>query len=115
MHSCVVARLKKGMREVDQMTTWIIAGVNRRDWLPPELLPRFVSFDFKPYTREEFLEVAQEVITAQLGKSPDLARYVAERVVLRAKDIRQAIQVAKRADSLKEVDRCLRVRCKGLL
>ncbi len=90
-----LARLKKGMREVDQMTTWIFAGVNQRDRRPPELWSRFVTFDFKPYTREEFLEVAEAVITRQLGKDPDLARYVAERVVLRTKDVRQAIQVAK--------------------
>ncbi len=105
MQSGVVARLKKGMREVDQMTTWIFAGVNRRDRLPPELLSRFVTFDFKPYTREEFLEVAEAVITGQLGKDRDLARYVAERVVLRTKDVRQAIQVAKLCDSPEEVDR----------
>jgi len=53
-----------------------------------------VTFDFKPYTRQEFLEVAEAVITVQLGKDPDLARCVAERVVLRTKDVRQAIQVA---------------------
>ena len=76
------------------MTTWVFAGVNRRERLPPEFLSRFVTFDFNPYTREEFLEVAEAVITGQLGKDPDLARYVAERVVLRTKDVRQAIQVA---------------------
>ena len=48
--------------------------------------------------------MAQEVITGQLGKDPDLARYVAERV-LRTKDVRQAIQVAKLCDSREEVDR----------
>ena len=53
-----------------------------------------MTIDFKPYTPEEFLEVAPEVITGQLGKDPHLARYVAERVVLRIKDGRQAIQVA---------------------
>ncbi len=87
------------------MTTWIFAGVNRKDRLSPELLSRFVSFDLKSYTREEFLGVALEVITSQLGKDPDLARYVAERVVLRTKDVRQAIQVAKLCDTPEEVDR----------
>lgn len=55
--------------------------------------------------RGKLLEEAQEVITGQLGKVPDLARYVAERVVLRTKDVRQAIQVAKLCDSPEEVDR----------
>ena len=57
------------------------------------------------YTREEFLEWAQEAITGQLGKDPDLARNVAERVDLRTKDVRQASQVAKLCDSSEEVDR----------
>ncbi len=38
-----------------------------------------MTFDFKPYTREEFLEVAQQVITGQHGKDPALARYIARR------------------------------------
>ena len=92
------------------MTTWVFAGVNGRDRLPQELLSRFVNFDFQPYTREAFLEVAEEVITGQLGKDPDLARYVAERVVLRTKDVRQAIQVAKLCESPEEVDRFERER-----
>ena len=86
------------------MTTWVFAGVNGRDRLPPDL-SQFVTFDFMPYTREEFLKAAQEVITGQLGEDPDLARYVAERVVLPTRDVRQAIQVAKLCDSPEEVDR----------
>ena len=39
MQSGVVARLKKGMREVDQMTSRIFAGVNRQDRLPQEPCP----------------------------------------------------------------------------
>jgi hypothetical protein len=53
------------------MTTWVFAGVNWWNRLPPELLSRFVTFDFKPYTRKEFLAVAQVVITAQLGDGPE--------------------------------------------
>tara|TARA_Y100000310_G_C20120969_1_gene551419 strand:+ start:210 stop:479 length:270 start_codon:yes stop_codon:yes gene_type:complete len=83
----------------------IFAGVTRQDRLPPEFLSRFGTFDFKPYTREEFLEVAEAVITGQLGKEPDLARYVAESVVLRTKDVRQAIQVAKLCDTAEEAGR----------
>jgi len=49
--------------------------------------------------------VAEAVITSQLGKDPDLARYVAEPTVLRTKVVRQAIQVAKLCDSPEEVDR----------
>ena len=42
---------------------------------------------------------------SDLSTEPDLASYVTERVVLRTKDVRQAIQVAKLCDSQEEVDR----------
>ncbi len=105
MQSGVVARMKRGLRDINQMTTWVFAGVNRQDRLPPELLSRFVTFDFKTYTREAFLEVAQEVLTKQLGKDAALARYIAEAVVKRTKDVRQAVQLAKLCDTQEEVDR----------
>jgi len=104
MQSGIVARLKKGMREVERMATWVFAGVNRRDRLPPELLSRFVEFEFNSYTREEFIQVAVSVITG-LGKDPELARYIAEKVCLRTLDVRQAIQVSKLVSNRDEVDR----------
>jgi Holliday junction DNA helicase RuvB len=104
MQSGTVARLKKGMRSHEQMTTWVFAGVNRKDRLPPELLSRFVQFDFKEYTIAEFLEVAGSVLI-QMGKPLDLARYIAMKVSLRTRDVRQAIQVAKLCDTDEEVDR----------
>ena len=50
-------------------------------------------------------EVAEAVITGQLGKDPDVARYIAEQVVLRTKDVRQTIRVAKLCDSQEAVER----------
>lgn len=105
MQSGTVARLKKGMRSHEQMTTWIFAGVNRKDRLPPELLSRFIIFDFKPYTEQEFIDVVVSVLTQQLGKDPALAEYIARRVAQRTRDPRQAIQLAKLVDSEEEVDR----------
>ncbi len=97
--------MKRGLRDINQMTTWVFAGVNRSDKLPPELLSRFVTFPFKTYTRDEFLEVAEAVITKQHGKDAALARYIAEAVVKRTRDVRQAVQVAKLCDTQEEVDR----------
>ena len=99
MQSGVVARIKKGLRDVNQMNTRVFAGVNRSDTLPPELLSRFVNFNFETSTKEEFLEVAQEVIKKQHGNDPALARYIAEAVLKRTRDVRQAIQVTKLCDS----------------
>ena len=98
MQSVAVARLKKGMCEVDQLTNWSFAGVYGRDCPPPELLSQLVTFRFKHYIREEFMEVVQEAITGQLAKDPDLARYVSERVVLRVANVCPVIQLAKLCD-----------------
>ena len=104
-HSGGVARLRQGGRDINQMTSWFVAGVNRSEELPPERLSRYVTVNFETYTREEFLEVAQEVITKQHGKDPALARYIAEAVLKRTRDVRQAVQVAKLCDSPEEVHR----------
>jgi len=53
----------------------------------------------------EFLKGTQEVVRGQPGKDTDLARYIAEAVVKRTRDVRQAIQVAKLCDTPEEVDR----------
>lgn len=105
MQSGTVAQLKKGMRSHEQMTTWVFAGVNRKDRLPPELLSRFIVFDFDPYTEQEFIDVVVSVLTQQLGKDPKLAEHIARRVAERTLDPRQAIQLAKLVDSEDEVDR----------
>jgi MoxR-like ATPase len=105
MQSGIVARLKKHLFEVERMTTWVFAGVNRKDRLPPELLSRFVFFNFVPYTWNQFVEVAVAVITGQMGKDAGLARYITERVALRTLDVRNAIHVAQLCETQEEVDR----------
>ena len=40
-----------------------------------------------------------------MGNGPDLARYIAERVVMHTKDVRQAIQVVKLCGTPEEVER----------
>lgn len=59
--------------------------VNRRDRLPPELLSRFVEFQFAPNSEQEFIRVAEEVISRQLGKDRALAQYLAEQVAKRTR------------------------------
>lgn len=105
MQSGTVAILKKGMRSHEQMTTWVFAGVNRKGKLPPELLSRFIVFDFEPYSEQEFVDVVVSVLTQQLGKDLALAEYIARAVALRSRDPRQAIQLAKLVETEEEVDR----------
>ncbi len=64
-----------------------------------------MEFHCTPYTRNQLIEVAVAVITGQLGKDAGLARYIAERVAQRTRDVRHAIHVAQLCDSREEVDR----------
>ena len=45
------------------------------------------------------------MISGPLGKDQDLARYIAERLSRRTRDVRQAIHVAQLCDTEEEVDR----------
>ncbi len=49
MESGTVARLKKRMREVERMTTWVFASANRDDRIWPELKSRFFTVHLKEY------------------------------------------------------------------
>ncbi|MDP2728428.1 MAG: hypothetical protein Q8P59_12920 [Dehalococcoidia bacterium] len=104
MSSGLVTRMKKGMRETERLHTTVYAGVNRADNLPPELLSRFIQFIFVTYTLQEFIEVSTKVIT-DMGKDAGLARYIAEKVALRTRDVRQAVLVGNIVESKEEVDR----------
>ena len=70
--------------------TFVDSSTSRFYRSHPELLSRFIRFDFRPYTPEEFVAVAMHVMT-RLGKPEGLARYIAEHVAFRTRDVRQAI------------------------
>ena len=62
MESGVVARLKKRMREVERMTTWVFGGANRDKNIWPELKSRFFTIHLKEYSEVEFISIAQTVL-----------------------------------------------------
>lgn len=105
MSSGIVTQMKKGMRDTKRMAVTVYAGVNRAEHLPPELLSRFIRFNFIPYTHQEFVDVAVAVMTRTLGKDEDLARYIAERVATRTRDVRQAINLSKLIETKEELDK----------
>ena len=92
----VVERKHRKHRSI-QLKTWVFAGANRLDRLPPELLSRFLTLQFRPYTPEEFTEVVVHVLTSREGIPKHLALYIAQKCIkeLYTRDPRDAIKIAR--------------------
>lgn len=103
MQSGTVTRMKKGMHDTAQLKTRVFAGCNRAEKLPPELRSRFFMLHFKPYTKEDFAVLVEELCELE-GMEPEMARYLAEQAAERTHDVRQALHIAKLADSKEEID-----------
>jgi len=85
---------------------WVFAAANSVRNLPEELLSRFLVFELKPYTEEQFRRVVTKVLVKRENKSPELAKYIADRVlsVLKSRDVRDAIKIARLSDTREDVD-----------
>ncbi len=95
METGTVSVLHSGVQKREQMKTWVFAGANDVKYLGDAWRSRFVQIDIAPYTPEQFVMVAQAVLTKQVGCGPEVARLVANAVVQHSRDIRKAISVAK--------------------
>lgn len=104
MQSGTIAIMKRKKLVKTSVSTRVFAGVNRKDRLPPELLSRFITFDFKPYTRQEFVDISTQVLVRDLGKDKELADYIAQEASKWTGDVRQVVQLAKLVETQEEVD-----------
>lgn len=104
METGIVARLKKGMRETVKMDTLVFATCNRPEKLPPELRSRFWIVHFREYSPDEFKQVVVGVLVKREGVSQELAEYIAEKLVRRSKDVRDAVRLARVCKTEVEVD-----------
>ena len=82
----------------------------------PGLLSRFhYKLHFKPYTRQEFIEVATRVLTVMEGLDEDLAKYIAIKLAPYTRDVREAIGVARTVitePTQEKVDRIIQIKVK---
>mgnify|MGYP001028755115 CR=1 FL=1 len=71
-------------------------------------MSRFLLLKFKPYTDNEFLDVAVNVLTKRESTNESIALYISKKVMddLRSRDVRDAIKVARlmKGDTKTEVD-----------
>ena len=86
---------------------WVFAAANDERKIPREIKSRFLVIRMKPYTEEEFIKVAKEVLVRREGVAPEVAEYIAEKVAKYTRDIRDAVKIARLAKTKEEVDKLL--------
>jgi len=107
METGVVSELLAGRNETIQLKTWVFASANDQSKLPPELRSRFMRFNLAEYSLEQFREVVVKTLTRREGLDPNLAEYIAERLMFKTRDVREAVRLARLCKSREEVDEVL--------
>jgi len=89
---------------------WLFAACNSTKRFPPELLSRFLVLRIPPYTDEEFVGVVKKVLTEREGKTPELADYIAKKVLsMGSRDPRDAIKIARLCNTKEDVDEVVQI------
>lgn len=107
----IVSETKHGKHRETKLKTRVFAAANTLK-MSPELISRFLVLRFNPYNRDEFLTVTVNVLKKRENIGEDLASYIAERVWQLPHgfgDPRQAIRIARLANTKEKVDKLLQV------
>ncbi len=110
MESGIVARLKKRMREMERMTTWVFGGANKDDKIWPELKSRFFTVHLEEYSEADFVQIAREVLVTREKVDPALASYIVLSLAKRTRDVRETIHFGRLCQSVEDVDRLISLR-----
>jgi len=106
MATGIVSETKHGKQREVTLDTRVFAACNNLR-LAPELLSRFMVLKFRPYSLNDFLTVATNVLVKQEGTPPELASYIARNVWERSgtyPDPREAVRIARLAKTREEAD-----------
>jgi len=113
METGIVKETKHGRTREMILPARVYAACNVKENLPPELLSRFqFKLNFKPYTREEFIEVSRRVLIQREGKDEELADYISEKVASLSRDVRDCIGIARLSNTKDDVDFLIRIKRK---
>lgn len=105
-----VTEMIYGKTREETLDTIVFACCNRLKGIPEEVLSRFQVLKFEPYTREQFINIVENVLMRR-GMEEELALYIAKAVwdQLDTKDPRQAIRIGRLADTREEVERLIEI------
>lgn len=96
MEGGLVTRLQHGKQERIQLKTKVFAGANDLRKVPPAILSRFTVLRFRAYTPPEFIMAARQALQNKFPWcGPEQSLVVANAVVARSCDVRDAIKVAR--------------------
>jgi len=111
MESGKVSETKYRRRREEYMDVWVLATANTLRGIPPENISRFKPyiFHFREYTPEEYVRVVVRVLTEREDVDPDLARYIARRVVGLTRDVRAARGLGRICKTKEDVDRHIEI------
>lgn len=113
MESGVVARLKKRMREVERMTTWVFGGANRDDHIWPELKSRFFTIRLQEYSQSDFIHIVEMVLVTREQVEPPLAKHIAHSLASNTRDVREGVHFGRLCKTEAEVNQLLRLKWPG--
>jgi MoxR-like ATPase len=109
MESGIVARLKKRMRELESMKTWVFAAANRDEHIWPELKSRFFTVYLEEYSEADFIGISRAVLISREKVEPNLASYIASHLARFTRDVREAIHMGRLCQTNADVDELLQL------
>ena len=92
-----ITRTKSGKEADVKLNTWVFASANRVESMAPELLSRFSKHQLREYTQTEYLKVVQAMLVRKEQLTPQMAAEVANALVGKTNDVRDAVRVARLA------------------
>ena len=107
MATGIVSETKHNKRREVRLDTRVFAASNTLN-LAPEVLSRFMVLEFARYQVDDFMRVAVNILIKQEGIDRELASYIALKVwqgAGRYPDPRQAVRIARLANTKEEVDK----------
>ncbi len=110
MESGVIARLKKRMREIEKMKTWVFAAANRDERIWPELKSRFFTVHLQEYSAADFISISRAVLISREKVDMGLANYIASSLAKHTRDVREAIHLGRLCKTVTDVNELLKLK-----
>jgi Holliday junction DNA helicase RuvB len=103
-----------GKTRQKSMKLWIFATSNEVDRLSKALRSRFMELHLKEYAYEEFLNIVRKLLKKRYRMDENISEKIAYAVwnVLKSKDVRDAIKIAKLTKSSGDVEWLVNVKMK---
>ena len=105
METGILKEVKYGKTREMKLNAKVFAACNRTNNIPPELLSRFMIFNVPEYDNSTLRRVIFKVVKEREKKSEEIAKAIADVVidVLKTRDVRDAIKLARLSDTVEEV------------